>query len=128
MINDKGIHDLIKHTKNMLNDYYISDELGYDAGQAYYTKDDLAVIYKMYRLFQLNLINQEELFNLIKLYHEYIELSDLFVDEQTDKRLCEIEKQLNDLELLPHYLDPNYLIDSTINKEEFKLKLKNKRD
>ncbi len=100
-----------------------------------YDKLDLLVIYKIHRMFLLNVIDEEKCNYLINQYHQRLqiegELNYLFysqhagendlTEEQIKKRETElnvllksIEEELEQYHLLPEYMDIEHMIDEGI--------------
>lgn len=108
-----------------------------------YSKIDLLVIYKMYRMYNLGVIDIDKLHILVDKYHQKRKIEDelnfLFfsqhaeesnlTDEEIEKReielndkLKEVEEELEKYHLLPEYVDIEYLLDDSIKNRQAELK------
>ncbi len=101
-------------------------------GKINYYDDDLLVINKIVRMLELGLIDEKEYYRLMELYYDYTALEEQLdyiyfsrqygeeceIDDQTERemhKLCsEKEAELEKYQLLSWYVEPSYLMDSSI--------------
>ena len=101
-------------------------------GSASFTRMDLLVIYKINRMFELNLITEEQSRSLMDLYERYLMLEeDLLFSEYDPEREDEFEtiyRRLAELHLLPDSVTLGYLMDDSIkNDSGYRLLLEEKK-
>lgn len=105
---------------------------GISIGKINYYDDDLLVINKIVRMLELGLIDEKEYYRLMELYYDYTALEEQLdyiyfsrqhgkeceIDDQTEHemhKLCiEKEAELEKYQLLSWYVEPSYLMDSSI--------------
>lgn len=122
----KNLEKIIDLSKEIMLDSCQENDNGHIIflGEIGYTKDNLRVIYKINRLFELNIISLKSRNILIDLYNEKIRIEDLFFsaydndkEDILSEELAKIEKELDRYHLLEENVDYSYLIDFSINHE-----------
>lgn len=105
---------------------------GISIGKVNYGDDDLLVIVKIIRMLELGYIDEKEYYRLLELYYDYVALEEQLdyiyfsreyneecnIDTKTEhemhKSCLEKEAELEKYQLLSWYVDPSYLMDSSI--------------
>ena len=122
----KNLEKIIDLSKEIMLDSCQENDNGHIIflGEIGYTKDNLRVIYKINRLFELNIISLKSRNILIDLYNEKIRIEDLFFsaydndkEDILSEELAKIEKELDRYHLLEENVDYSNLIDFSINHE-----------